>query len=201
MDAVDEGGVTCAARRSENQARAVDFEASQLLYRLALASAHRTVSRTQASVAAAGDPERAARAFDAATEAVILVQASAEAWINHLYESHGLVAVGGGWRARWNGIGHVAVADGLQRRSVPGAIAAVLDDVNAIRNFMLHGDAAARTRFEEQFSGQSIHGVLTAEYIETLLARTEELWKQARAITQHPTPFAQGAWIASDEFL
>lgn len=135
MEAVEEDGVTCAARRPENLARAVDFEASQLLYRLALASAHRTVSRTQASVVAAGDPERAARAFDAATEAVMLVQASAEAWINHLHESHGLVAVGGGWRARWNGIGHVAVADSLQRRSAGSSTV----------NFLGRKEAAYRT--------------------------------------------------------
>jgi len=82
-----------------------------MLYRLALASAHRAVSRTQALIAAAGNPERFARAFDAAVEAV-----------------------------------------------------------------------------------------RTAEYAENLLARTEELWKQAHAITQHQTPSARGAWIASGEF-
>lgn len=177
-----------------------DFDGSQVLYRLAFASGMRAAQRQSEAMERGGDPERMARSYDARLEAVILIQASAETWINRLYETNGLHARGGGWRARWNGIGAVAEAMGRPKRSISGEHARVLDEIDTVRNFVVHGDQSSRSRFDLWSRGQGLYEILTVEYVGALFQRVADLWMVAGEITGQPTPFSGGAWVASDEF-
>jgi len=140
-----------------------------------------------------------ARSFDARLEAVILIQASVETWINQLYETAGLHARGGGWRAGWNGIGTVAESLRRPRRSIPKEDVKVLDEIEALRNSVVHGDQRPRARLEALSGGQSLHELLTVEYVGTLFQRVSLLWIVAEEITGQPAQSAEGPWVASDE--
>lgn len=175
-----------------------DFDGSQALYRLAFASGMRSGHRRGQSVERGGDVERDARAFDAAVEAVVLLQASAEAWINRQFDQQGLH--GGDWRSRWNGLSRLAVARGRPRRDLSKASKRLLDNMQTVRNFLLHGDAAAKRRLEAWSGDTDVHDLLSQEFLDSLFQRAENLWEEAREITGLSVPGASGAWVASDEF-
>jgi hypothetical protein len=172
-----------------------------VLYRLAFASAMRAAARQNEAKARGGDIERAARSFDALIEAVVLLQASAEAWINRLYETNRRPATSARWRSRWGGIGHVAVALERPQRSISKESATLLDEISVLRNYLVHGDDEARQRLEAWSGDRDLHDILTVEFVTTLLQRAETLWAEARAITGQQTPTSDGAWIAADEFM
>lgn len=177
-----------------------DFDGSQILYRLAYASQLRASHCHSQALASGGDIERRARSFDACIEAFVLLQASAEAWINRLYEVNGQEARGGGWRARWNGIGHIAKELGRPtKRSLSKENRALLNEIDTVRNFLLHGDVASRQRLEAWSGDRDLHGILTVDYVAKLFQRAKTLWEDAKAITGQQTPFTEGAWVAYDE--
>jgi len=117
-----------------------EIDSSQVLYRLAVASGMRAANRAQQSSVAGGDAERDARSFDACIEAVVLLQASAEAWVFRLFETHGVEPRGDTWLGRWHGLGHLAQARGRPMRSLSSESLDLLDEVSRIRNFLMHGD-------------------------------------------------------------
>src|ERR1035437_8509420 len=98
------------------------------------------VNRVEQSSVGGGDAERDARSFDACIEAVVLLQASAEAWIFRLFETHGMEPRGDTWLARWHGLGHFAQAQGRPMRSLSSESLDLLDEVSRIRNFLMHGN-------------------------------------------------------------
>lgn len=178
-----------------------DFDGSQVLYRLAFASRLRAAQRAKQAAERGGDTERSARSFDALIEAVVLLQASAEAWINRQYERAGLHSRGGGWVARWNGIGHLAKSLGREMQSLASSHTELLTEISTLRNYLVHGDADSTARLQEWSGDRDLHDILTVEYVADLLRRAEALWTQARAITGQQTPFTDHAWVALDEFM
>ena len=178
-----------------------DFDGSQVFYRLALASQKRATQRLVDSQAGDGDAERLNRSFDACIEAVVLLQSSAEAWINRQYETSGVPARGGGWIARWSGIGHIAAARGRAARSLSPQSVRLLEEIGRLRNFLVHGDATSKARLEAATGGRDLHDFLTAASVRSLLERTETLWIEASDITGQQVPFARHAWIAFDEWM
>jgi hypothetical protein len=176
-----------------------EIDTSQVLYRLAMASAMRAADRAQQSSAKGGDAERSARSFDACIEAVVLLQASAEAWVFRVFETHGVDPRGDSWIGRWHGLGHLAQHLGRPMRSLSRENLDLLDEMSCIRNFLMHGDARSRQRLEAWAGERDLHDILTHEYVATLFQRAGALWLEAAAITGSPTPFREHAWIASDE--
>jgi len=132
-----------------------DYDGSQVLSRLALASGMRAAQRKVQSHDRGGDIEREARSFDALIEAVVLLQGSAEAWVNRLYDRSGVDPRSDSWTARWRGIGHVARALDRPMRTISSEHANLLDEVCRFRNFLVHGDAKSKQRLE-QWSGGKI---------------------------------------------
>ena len=177
-----------------------EFDSSQVLYRLAFASGMRAVNRAEQSSVAGGDAERDARSFDACIEAVVLLQASAEAWIFRLFETHGMEPRGDTWLGRWHGLGHFAQAQGRPMRSLSSESLDLLDEVSRIRNFLMHGNLRSRRRLEEWAGDRDLHDILTHQYVAALFQRAGNLWNEARDITGASTPFSDSAWIATDEF-
>jgi hypothetical protein len=177
-----------------------EFDSSQVLYRLAFASGLRAANRAEQSTVMGGDAERNARSFDACVEAVVLLQASAEAWVFRLFETRGVEPRSDTWLGRWNGLGHVAQAQGRSMRSLSKESRDLLEEVSRIRNFLMHGDLRSRQRLEKWAGDRDLHDILTYEYIATMFQRAESLWKEARDITGASTPFSDSAWIATDEF-
>jgi hypothetical protein len=178
-----------------------DFDGSQVLYRLAFASGMRAAARQGEAVGAGGDMERSARSFDALIEAVVLLQASAEAWINRLYETNGGAAHGDGWRSRWAGIGHIAKALDRPQRSISSGSSDLLDEISVLRNYLMHGDERAKQRLEDWGDGRDLHDILTVEFVTGLFQRAEALWAEARTIAGIQTPSTDRAWVADDEFM
>jgi hypothetical protein len=176
-----------------------EFDSSQVLYRLAMASAMRAADRAGQSSDKGGDMERDARSFDACIEAVVLLQASAESWVFRLFETHGVEPYGDGWLGRWRGLGHLAQDIGRCMRSPCKESMDLLDEVSRIRNYLVHGDPRSRQRLEAWAGDRDLHDILTHEYVAALFQRAGALWNEAQAITGSPTPFSEGAWIASDE--
>lgn len=175
-----------------------DFDGSQLFYRLAFASGMRAADRNGQAEGGASS-ERMARSFDARFEAVVLLQASAEAWINRAYEQTALPTTNPNWRGRWKGIGKVAQARQRPWLSLTTESGDLLDEVSAIRNFLLHGDTNAKERLATLTQGADLHDFLTIAFIERMFQSAERLWDEARSITGLNAPTISGAWVAWDE--
>lgn len=178
-----------------------DFDGSQVLYRLAFASRLRAEQRAKQAAERGGDTERSARSSDALIEAVVLLQASAEAWINRQYEMAGLRSRGGGWVARWNGIGHLATSLGREKQSLASSHMKLLNEISTLRNYLVHGDADSKARLQAWSGDRDLHDILTVEYVTELFLWAEALWAEAKAITGRQTPFTNYAWVALDEFM
>jgi hypothetical protein len=133
------------------------------------------------------------------SEAVVLLQASAESWINRLYEINGVRVRSKGWLSRWDAIGRAAVALGRPMRSLSIENRRLLDDVSIMRNFLVHGDRSARKRLENWSGGADLHDVLTVAWVEELFQKAEALWAEVREITGQTTPSTDHAWVAWDE--
>jgi hypothetical protein len=127
------------------------WHGSQVLYRLALATAARGRRMAEQQQRADVDQrERHFREIDAGMTVVILVQAAIESYANFVYRTQTQPAPAGGWIARWQGFTAVAVARGVtEDPTLPPHHAETLAEVNSWRNYLVHGDERARDRLRQ----------------------------------------------------
>ena len=196
-----------------------DYDGSQVLFRQAKArsaAARRFAQQANAEQATGGNGmERRQRERDAVIAALILAQGAAEGYANWVHIQAGIPAKGS-WVERWKNLPAAASALGRpaqaeadgQRTEVTlsSAHEEFLNQLGAWRNFLLHADTKARDRLHDLLSkngdlasGEHEITLLTADLAETILIRSDEIFRWAQHLTAVQAPFLDHAWVASDE--
>ncbi|WP_328900627.1 hypothetical protein OHR86_12415 [Streptomyces sp. NBC_00441] len=136
---------------------------------------------------------------------VILAQGAAEGYVNWVFLQAG-VAPSGTWIGRWGALRHAAAKLGRDGEiGLPKAHRSFFNELDAWRNFLLHGDAKARESLRKALSAQQLSvqaaevELLDCAYALNVMDRVDAACRWAEERTGIPAPAARGAWVAADE--
>jgi hypothetical protein len=148
------------------------------------------------------------RETDAVIETVILTQAAAESYVNWIYLQAGVEPRSSSWIPRWGGLRTVAQHLGRGGSNLPSEHRRFFDEVNAWRNYLLHGDEKARSALLRALTAQGrrnltdeaeVIGILDSDYAAAIITRADAAFRWAAQQTGSQPPFTRGAWIGTCE--
>ncbi|NJP25386.1 hypothetical protein FLW53_14535 [Microbispora sp. SCL1-1] len=136
---------------------------------------------------------------------LILAQGAAEGYVNWVFLQAGLTP-NGTWIDRWSGLRNAARALGRDDRfGLPQEHRKFFNELNAWRNYLLHGDEKARKALHEALEAQgrtdlaSEIDILDSAYATSVMTRVESAFRWAEQHSGVQAPFLNGAWVALDE--
>ena len=145
------------------------------------------------------------RARDAAIETVVLTQAAAESYVNWIYLEVGVRPRSRSWISRWDGLGTVAKQLGRPGTSLPSEHIRFFTELNAWRNYLVHGDERARKTLLATLTAQGcgdftddaeVISILDSDYAATVIERAEAAFSWTARQTGIQAPFVCGAWVS-----
>jgi hypothetical protein len=186
------------------------YNGSQVLFRQAkarsLAAARFAQTADAEQAAGLSGMERRQRERDAAINTVIMTQAAAEGYANWVFLQAGIETGNGTWISRWNGLRNATLALGRDGNvGVPKVHKDFFNELDAWRNYLLHGDDRARESLrralenqERTYTENEIE-LLDSAYAASVVERAEAAFRWAQNATGVAAPFVDGAWVAPDE--
>ncbi|MEE1743225.1 hypothetical protein ACFYNF_18970 [Streptomyces sp. NPDC006641] len=185
------------------------YNGSQVLFRQAKARAlaAQRFAREAAEEESAGRTgmERRQRERDAVIATVILAQGAAEGYVNWVYLQAG-IPPSGTWIDRWRGLRNAAARLGRDDKiGLPKEHKDLFNELDAWRNFLLHGDEKARESLHKALASQGLAGqaveveLFDGVYALNVMDRVDAACRWAEARTGISAPAVRGAWVAADE--
>ena len=188
------------------------YNGSQVMFRRAQACAsdsarHADRAATEIRSGLSGAEPRQ-RERDSVIETVILAQAAAESYVNWIYLQADVQPRSTSWIGRWGGLRAVAIHLGRDACSLPSEYSRFFEELNAWRNYLLHGDHRARAaltvalkaqgRDEITDDAEALH-ILGSHYAATIIERAGTAFGWAAQRTGIQPPFQASSWISPDE--
>ncbi|MCH0561503.1 hypothetical protein [Streptomyces sp. MUM 16J] len=185
------------------------YNGSQVLFRQAKARAlaARRFAREADQEQAEGRSgiERRQREKDAVIATLVLAQGAGEAYVNWVYLQAG-VTPSGTWIDRWGGLRNAARELGRDDKfGPPREHRKFFNELDAWRNYLLHGDEKARKSLHQALKAQdgtdltNETDLLDGAYAASVMDRAEAAFRWAEQQTGIQAPFLDGAWVAFDE--
>ncbi|QIY68931.1 hypothetical protein HEP84_06675 [Streptomyces sp. RLB1-33] len=116
------------------------------------------------------------------------------------------VTPSGTWIDRWGGLRNAARELGRDDKfGVPGEHRKFFSELDAWRNYLLHGDEKARKSLHQALEAQgrtdltNETDLLDSTYAASVMGRAEAAFRWAEQQKGIQAPFLDGAWVAFDE--
>ena len=193
--------VTMTERQDPSIHLVVDnFFPAAMLYRRACAQQAQAIRMSQ-EFAESGQHERRLREMDAVMSTVVLTQAAGESWIYSAYRKASVrPRPAQGWVQRW--VDSPGLICGEGTRALNESTEDSLRTLSNWRNFLVHGDDAARRRLHAVVPAGDVADRLTSELAQKVIQDMDDAFTDAGSLLGvHGTTGLHSShlWVAPDE--